>query len=152
MSVLDAGKVAKMAQQYEAKLVNEYLISKYPNDLQWRRVRVGPVPTKEDARYYGVMLRWADAIVKHGNVMLIIEAKVKADLGAMSQIEEYIKLFGQTPEFSEYWDLQRKGVLLTGFDDLMIKQSCAERGIDYVVYKPMWINEYLNKLQRVGQQ
>jgi len=141
-----------MAQQYEAKLVNEYLIAHYPNDLQWRRVRVGPVPTKEDARYYGVMLRWADAIVKHDNTIVIIEAKIRPDLGAMSQIEEYIKLFGQTPEFSEYWDLMRKGLLLTCFDDLLIKQSCAERGIEYVVFKPVWINEYINKLLRVGEQ
>ena len=141
-----------MAQQYEAKLVNEYLISKFPDDLQWRRVRVGPVPTKEDARYYGVMLRWADAIVKHNNIIIIIEAKIKPDLGAMSQIEEYIKLFGQTPEFSEYWALPRKGLLLTCFDSLDIKISCAERGIEYVVFKPVWINEYINKLLRVGEQ
>ena len=145
------GRLISMAQQMEARLINEYVMSTYPNDLQWRRVRIGPVPTKEDARMYKTTLRWVDAIVLHNNTVLIIEGKVRPELGARSQIEMYMQLFRSTPEFSAYWEYPMKGVLVTCLEDILVKNDCNEHGIDYVVYKPMWINEYLNKLARVGQ-
>ena len=139
-----------MARQLEARLVNEWLFANYPTSLQWRRVRLGPVPTKEYAAMYKVILRWADAIAFDGNTVVIIEGKMRPEPGAISQLEEYEKLLRQTPEFAHYWDRPVKKVLLTTIVDENLKQSCEQRGIAYEVYTPKWAEDYLRQKFRIG--
>jgi len=130
----------------EWKLVYEYLITKYPNKLQWRRVRVGPLLKNE--KLYGVLRRWVDAIVydHEEDLIIIIEAKMKPEPGALSQLELYRKLFPQTPEFELYKDKPIKLVFLTTMLDKELKALAKEKGIDYVVFKPKWVEEYFKEL------
>jgi len=128
-----------MAQQKEARLVNEWLMLNHPNALQWRRVRLGPLPNKELARMYMVTLRWADAIYVEDGTVFIVEAKMRPDLGAISQLKAYKDLFYQTPEFTEFRNRPVELILLTTRRDPVLFDMCKREGIHYEVYAPAWL-------------
>jgi len=132
-----------MTQQREKRLLNEWLAEFHPTDLQWRRVRLGAIPTKRKGREFLVGLRWCDAIYIKDDIVHIVEAKIKPDLGVIGQLEHYHDLFYRTPEFSQYKDKQVQLVLLTAWPDLEVKALCMKKGIEYVLYQPEWILPYL---------
>lgn len=138
-----------MAQQREGRLVNEWLWKTYPTKPQWKRVRLGQTPNKEEAKYYKVLLRWADAIVINGTEVIIIEGKIRPEFGAIGQLEAYRELFKVTPEFMEYWHNTIKLVLLCAWEDENVKTECERKGIEYVFYQPEWIKTYLARILRV---
>jgi hypothetical protein len=130
-----------MAQQKEARLVNEWLQLEHPTALQWKRVRLGPLPDKELARMYQVTLRWADAIYVEDGTVTIVEAKMAPGLGAISQLKAYAELFRETPEFSQYSAAPVKLLYLCTRRDNVAERMCAAEGIEYAVYTPSWIYE-----------
>ena len=118
---------------------------------QWKRVRLGPTPDKDFARMYKVIMRFADAIIDDGDVILIIEAKMRPEPGVISQLEEYEKLFKETPEFSDYWDHRIQKVLLTTMEDASLRVTCEEHQVKYVIFKRPWVDDYLRMRFRVGE-
>lgn len=120
----------------ESELVNKFLWEKYRTNLQWRRVRLGVLPSKELSRMYMVTLRWADAIVIHEGNVLIIEAKLSPRADAVGQLLLYEKLFKNTPEFKQYWNNPIKKVFLCPKLDTQLAELCSEKEIEYVVYDP----------------
>ena len=130
-----------MVQQGEAKLVNEWLALHHPNALQWRRVRLGPLPLVDQQNLYKVTLRWVDAIFFEDDKVHIVEAKLKPSPTAIGQLELYKRLFKETPEFSQYFDKEIKLIFLTTYEDKYVKDMCIDKGIDYVVYVPEWLSK-----------
>lgn len=124
----------------ETDLLNAWLWQFHRTDVQWRRVRLGVLPTKALARMYMTILRWADAIFLKDGIVHIVEAKLRPDLGAIGQLEGYEKLFKQTPEFSAYqnWPIQK--ILLTTMRDLNVIQLASDKEIQYVVYTQDEVN------------
>ena len=120
----------------ESELVNKWLWEFHPTSLQWRRVRLGIVPTKEFAKMYMVILRWADAIFIEDGIVHIVEAKLRPTAGAIGQLEHYKQLFRRTPEFSQYWNYPIEMILLTSYMDLEIVQLCTDKSIKYEFYQP----------------
>jgi len=115
----------------ESDLVNKWVWTFHPTSLQWRRVRLGIVPTKEAAREYLVILRWADLVFVENGIVYIVEAKLRPNAGAIGQLEHYKLLFGRTPEFSQYWTYPIELILLTNYMDLEIVELCSQKGIKY---------------------
>jgi len=120
----------------ESKLVNQYLYMNHPNSLQWRRIRLGPIPDKLLARMYMTMLRWADAIYVEGGVVTIVEAKLRPGPGAVGQLLLYKDLFAQTPEFTAYKNYPVKLMLLTPMVDLSVIEFCSKNDVLYEVFVP----------------
>ena len=118
----------------ETDMLNAWLWDKHRTDLQWRRVRLGVLPTKELARMYMTILRWADAIVITDGQVLIIEAKLRAAPGAISQLELYEELFRETPEFTQYKDWPIQKVLLSGAMDLNMVQLASKKEIKFELF------------------
>lgn len=137
-----------MTQQREARLVNEYLMKYWPNTIQWKRVRVGPSRNQEEAKMYQVLQRWADAILWNGEEIIIIEAKIRPTAGAVGQLEHYIELFPQTPEFKRYWNKPIKGVLLVAMPDVELASYATSKGLEYTVYQPDWAIDYLKSREK----
>ena len=129
----------------ESEFLLKYLWFEHREDPQWRRVRVGLVPDHELARMYAVTLRWADAIVLHKGEVLIIESKLRADLGAVGQLLGYKELFRVTPEFSAYKDWPIRLQLLIPFTSLDLVELCSKNDIDYITYTYEEIEEKIKE-------
>jgi len=117
-------------------LLVKWLAKFHRTDLQWRRVRLGQVATKEEAKYYKVILRWADAIFLEDGQVWIVEGKLRPELGAIGQLEGYKKLFPVTPEFSMYKEWPVRMILLSPFLDLNIAELAKDKDIIYEVWEP----------------
>ena len=118
----------------ESDMLNAWLWDKHRSDTQWRRVRLGVLPTKELARMYMTILRWADAIYLKDGIVHIVEAKLRAEPGAVGQLELYQKLFHNTLEFSDYKEWNIKLVLLSGVLDLNMAELCSDKDIRFEVF------------------
>lgn len=125
----------------ETDMLNAWLWKNHRTSTQWRRVRLGVLPTKEMARMYAVLLRWADAIVLEKGQVKIIEAKLRPDPGAVGQLELYKQLFPHTPEFSEFKNWPLVLVLLTATLDLNMVEMCSKKGIQYEVFSQDDVNK-----------
>jgi len=125
----------------ETDMLNAWLWEKHRFDLQWRRIRLGVLPTKELARMYMTILRWADAIVIKDGVVYIVEAKVRPEPGVISQLELYKKLFYQTPEFEQYklWPVEM--IILSSVVDLNMVELASEKGILFEVFTENDVNK-----------
>lgn len=134
-----------MVQQREGRMVNEYLKEVWPDTIQWKRVRLGPARDVEEAKMYQVLMRWADAILWTGEEIIIIEAKIRPNAGAIGQLEHYLELFGKTPEFRRYWDRPRRGVILVGLPDVDLAGHAASKGLEFVVFRKPWIEAYITE-------
>lgn len=128
--------------------MNEYLMQFHPTDLQWKRVRLGPVANPEEAAMMSVIQRWADAITFDGETITIIEAKIRPEPGVVGQLEMYDDLFTQTPEFQMYWEKPRELLILSGVDDQMTRNFAQDKGMTFQIYQPKWLAEYM--FQRYG--
>lgn len=125
-----------VGQQKESVLLTKWLKTFHRTALQWKRVRLGEVADKEEARYYKVILRWADAVFVEDGVVYIVEAKLRPSLGVIGQLEGYKALFIVTPEFQQYWNYPIKMILLSAYLDLNIAELCRKKEIIYEVWKP----------------
>ena len=118
----------------ESDLVNKWVSTFHRTALQWRRVRLGQVATKEEAKMYSVILRWADLIFVENGEVNIVEAKLRPNLGTIGQLEGYRELFKVTPEFQQYWNYPINLILLTSYLDLNMVELCTKKGIRYEYY------------------
>ena len=125
----------------ESDMLNAWLWEKHRTDTQWRRIRLGVLPTKELARMYMTLLRWADAIVLSKGIVYIIEAKLRPAPGAVGQLELYKQLFVQTPEFEDYKNWPIKMVLLTSVVDLNMVEMTSKKDILYEVFTEAEVNK-----------
>ena len=128
-------------RRLEARFLNEWLMMKFPTALRWKRVRVGPLPDKKLGRLMMITLRWADAVVFDGKHVYIIEAKLKDDLGAISQLKNYVKLFPDTPEFQMLRDYPITPILLLPYPWPGLVKAAKAEGIQVEIFKPKWLYE-----------
>lgn len=125
----------------ESELLVKWLWEFHREKLQWRRVRLGVVPTKEMAREYNVLLRWVDAIFIDNGIVYLVEAKLRPHPGAIGQLELYKKLFYQTLEFKQYWNNPVRLILLCPILDTNMAELCSEKDIIYEIWpKPAFIS------------
>ncbi len=117
-------------------MLMQWILKKHRTKVQWRRVRLGTVATKEEARIYSVVLRWADFIYLDGGFVNIVEAKIKPTPEAVGQLQMYETLFRQTPEFKAYRNWPIVLTLLTTMHDLQMVEFASSKGIKYEVFKP----------------
>lgn len=123
-------------QQKESILVTQYLKKFHRTKPQWKRVRLGQVADHKEAKFYKVIMRWADAIVLSDGKVLIIEGKLRPTPGAIGQLEVYKDLFKVTPEFSAYWAWPIEMILLAPVLDLNLVEICSKKGIIYDHFVP----------------
>jgi len=129
-------------QPREKKLLYEWVNLNYPTDPRWVRVRLGPIPGTPEEIVYESLRRWTDMVLIHDNTVFIIEAKMSPEPGAIAQLEVYQRMFKDTPEFTAYKNLPVKSIFLTTKFDQTVNDLCQEKGIQFIVFKPDWVDEY----------
>lgn len=122
----------------------------HPTSPSWTSKRLGPVADPAEARMYQVSQRYVDAVVLDGERVLLIEAKMLPDAGAIGQLEHYDDLFYQTPELSAYWTMSTQLQLLSAWEDLTVRKLCQDKDIDFILYQPAWAKEYLYQRKKIG--
>ena len=136
----------KKSGQKEKALLNAWLWKEHKTDVQWRNVRLGLAPSKEFAKAYSVILRYADAIFLKDGTVYIVEAKIRPKPDAIGQLEFYKGLFVQTPEFSAYQNWPIELIMLTTTLDLQMAEFASKKDISYIVVSEDEVNEIRNSL------
>lgn len=135
----------------EARLLGEYLATRWPGYRSRQHVRVGPLPdaldttdlTPEQMRAVGVWRRTADALVWTDGGLLLIEAMVRPVPGKLSQLQLYKRLLVHTAEIPEARTLPIEARLVSALDDPTLRQLAVESGITFELYTPVWVAHYL---------
>lgn len=137
-------------------MLSEYLAASYPRDQVRMRVRMGTVQlpatrglSARDARAVNhVFLRWADAVVLTPTELVVIEAKMRADPSAISQLEVYRDLVPKTQELLPFLDRRVVAELVVSVEDPVVTALAQRRGIRVRAYMPAWFGEWAARRQR----
>jgi len=148
----------KPRREWEAEYVVEYCTKFYPGEKVIYHARLGTFPpemkslaTEEgELSLLRVYLRWADAIVLMADQVHIVEAKLLPHLylKGITELELYIRLFKETPEFERWKHLPTYGVLVVPVEDPLVAQMCRARQMRFVVYKPSFWDEFWSEMRR----
>ena len=144
----------KQRQQREVRLVADFVAEFYPDDRAIFNIRVGginPVITDQDLSpaelaILGVHRRYADAIVIRERDLVLIEGYILPSLGKISQILGYRALLPLTPELGTFASMPITAIIVGPIEDQFMARLARESGIQVRVYRPPWIEEFLNGL------
>ncbi len=120
----------------ESQYLNAWLWEFHRDKPTWKRVRLGLVPDPAQASMLKVVLRWADAVLLDGDTIVIVEAKLRNDLGLIGQLKGYKELFKHTPEFSKWRNSPIRLVALVPEFDATLFDVAQKEGIEYIVWHP----------------
>ena len=134
----------------------EWLGMHFPPGTWRTNVRLGkvrlPAPhelTPAERRFLkGAFGASADAIVFLPDKVIIIEAMVRHEPGALEDLIKYKMLFKETEEFREHWNKPIELILLTPLEAPTYEKLAKHFGVKVVKYKPLWILEYLHTYPR----
>ena len=136
-------------------LLQEWVSAKFAGAQVFYELRLGPTskslvgvqvsPTLE------AMLRvsnwYADAVVVLPSEILVIEAKVDPNPGAVGQVLFYRTLIYSTPALQLYTTMPVSPVVLFAEDDSGVTPFARGLGVRVEIYTPTWIADYLNRQQ-----
>lgn len=140
---------------WSTMLLREWAALKYPGVLLQEQVRLGPT----SANLQGVsvdptleaMLRvenwYADGLLVTPAEVVIVEAKVKADPSAISQVLFYQRMAARTPALAGLLSLPFAPVVLYAESDADVTQFARQLGCRVEIYTPIWIADYLVAVQ-----
>ena len=138
----------------ETRLLGEWLAARHLGRRTAQRVRLGRVPeeltqdglTDAEVRALSAWKRWADAVVWLDGTVLIVEAAIIASPAKLGQLDVYLDLWHDTPEFSSYRDWTVRGHVLCAVGDPVVQRICDRRGHTYEVWCPAWVTNYLAEM------
>lgn len=144
----------KQRQQRETRLVADFVSAFYPDDRAIFNLRVGginPLITDQDLTegelaLIGSHRRYADAVVIRDRDLVLIEGYILPTLGKVSQILGYRALLPLTPELGAFASLPITAIIVGPIEDQFMARLARESGIQVRVYRPPWIEEFLNGL------
>jgi hypothetical protein len=148
----------KPRREWEAEYVAEYCTRFYQNAKVQYHARLGTFPPElksvatEEAELamLRVYARWCDALAILEDQVHIIEGKLLPHhyLKGITELELYILLFKQTPEYKDYRALPTYGVLVVPVEDSVTAQIARARGIKMPIYKPTFWDEFWQEQRR----
>jgi len=153
----EAGYVLRIGkrQQWERRLLGEFLRKEFPTTPYSTNVRLGALPpeyearplTAAQARLLNPKKRFADGLIYLPDKTILIEAKMKMHPGIISLLELYKKLFQETPDLRERWNLTIEMMLVYVVEDPPTTQQAREHGIRCIQHVPSWIKEWVQTLE-----
>ncbi len=136
-------------------LLQEWVTAKYPLAQVFYELRLGPTTKTlvgvQVSPALEAMLRvanwYADCVVVTPTEVLVIEAKVDADAGAVGQVLFYRTLIYSTPSLQGYTTMPVQPVVLFAQDDSGVTPFARGLGCRVEIYTPPWIATYLEQRQ-----
>jgi len=147
---LRAGK----RREWERRLLQEFLRKEYPTTPYATNVRLGAIPaelfsrplTPAQARQLSRLKRFCDAVVFLPGKSIILEAKMRCHPGIVTMLELYKKLFQETPDLKERWEVPIELMLVYAIEDPVTVQLAREHGVRVIQHVPTWLDEYLKSI------
>lgn len=138
--------------QASTRLLHEWSVMQPWDAPPMYELRLGPTPlvansptiTPAIERMLRVFNRYADMVGITPTEIQVIEAKVVADPGAISQLQHYIDLVYTTPLLQTYGNRRVQGVLLFAVNDPIVQQRAVAAGLRVLIFTPAWVQDYLN--------
>lgn len=140
--LIAAGLIPKLGKQkrdrvnWERMLAYEYVEKFYQDVPHWFRIEVGSLPPDKQDPIYTKTRRWAYCVIRMPDHLIVIEFKMQAQPGVISQIEHYGQLIVETPLFKKYWNEPVKIKIVCAMIDEKVHKLIEDRGIDVEIYKP----------------
>jgi len=140
--------------------LHEYLRTHYP-PFTWRtNVRLGVLPPPEEIvglrpEEVRMLTRWhmeVDAIVLEPKLVTLIECIVRPEWFRITQLLLYERLFKVTEEFREHWFKPIRKCVLTPYEAPFFQAFAKDYNIDWLLYQPEWLREYIPTLRRRQQR
>jgi hypothetical protein len=143
---------ARRRIQASTRLLHEWSIMQPWEAPPIYELRIGPTPlvatseaiTPAIARMLRNFNRYADMIGITPAEIQVIEAKMVAEPGAISQLQHYVALVHTTPQLAPYAARRVQGVLLFAVGDPIVAQRAQQAGLRVIIFTPAWTQEYLN--------
>ena len=144
-------KTSRNWQPREQRLVSEFVAEFYGDYESRTHVHLGSTPARfkgmyakeENGRLLGVFRRWADALVFMPDRLVLIEGKILPQPGVLSQLKLYEELIPKTPELSEHRSKPIEKILICAIEDPLISELARREGVRVIIYRPKWIDTYL---------
>lgn len=105
-----------------------------PEVPRWYNVRMGMLPDAEFSNAFKVILGYADLIFIDGNIVNIVEFKIRDFRGAIGQLLSYRQEFVKTPEFAPYANMPIHLILVASKHDAATAELARAEGITYEVF------------------
>jgi len=136
-------------------LLQEWVTQKYPAAQVFYELRLGPTTKTllgvQVSPALEAMLRvanwYADCVVIAPAEILVIEAKVDPDPGAVGQVLFYRTLIYSTPSLQGYTTMPVQPVVLFAENDSGVTPFARGLGCRVEIYTPPWIATYLEQRQ-----
>jgi len=140
---------------WSTQLLREWAQVKHPGVTLIEQVRLGPT----SARLVGVEVSpaleralrvenwYADGVLVLEHEVQIIEAKIKANPGAVGQVLFYLRLGFATPDLAPHLNRPFVPVVLFAEDDDQVTNFARQLGCRVELYTPPWIQDYLTQVQ-----
>ncbi len=141
-------------QPREMKLLAEYNAIHNAGAEVRSPVRLGAIDAVPEAPayrnlpkgFFGSLRRWADAIVVRPDRLVLQEAKIRPDVGVVSQMQMYKRLVPLTPELRGLLDRPLELELVIAVDDPSLVELARDAGITVRVFSPPWVAVYLEQI------
>jgi hypothetical protein len=117
----------------------------------WYELRLGPTPlvatgapiTPEMEASLRAFNRYSDLVGVTATELWVVEAKMVAEPGALSQLQHYVELVYSSPVYAQYPQKVIQGILVWAVDDPIIHTRAASYGFRVDVFTPDWVQTYL---------
>jgi len=148
--------MATKNQQVETRLIAEYVKERYSAFPFTLKQPLGGVDA-DLARSMGFdkALRLsrpsrpeADAVVFHTKWLILIEAKVWHIIDGLAKLPLYKSLIPTTPELVQYRDMPVSMEIVVPWTNPNLETMAKSVGAQIVLFKPLWIDEVVEKVQR----
>lgn len=131
----------------ESRMLGEYLAREYGDATVFMRLRLGTIEpagqypdlSPSERGIFRALARYADAIAVRPSELVIIEAKMRAEPDAISQLELYALLAPQTPELQPFLDRPLVMELVVAVPDPVVQLLADRRGVRVRHHAPAWL-------------
>ena len=137
---------------WERILVLEYVLDNYRETPYWIREGVGPLPDTGDAAFYARTRRWADAIIRAPEAMIIVEGKMSVEPSVIGQLLNYRNLLPQTPMLRKYNELPIIMRVVTAHLKPGMQKLLEDAEIEVVTYKPSNYDQWEQQVLLKGKK
>lgn len=142
-------------KERERRFISEYMVETWPKGDWQLNVELGPIPQEYVDRYglgkAAAMFRptrpRVDAVKWDGDKYYIIEAKIRDIKAGIGDLTYYLAMVPKTPDLLMYKGQTVVGRLVVPWMLDWIKTAADAVGIEVVIFKPDWIDDYVKERQ-----